>query len=97
MDATPAPSEPQADDEDAPIVEDVTPAPSEHADADALEEDGFETLLPGVRYKELARGEGPAADYEIVRTTCPLLHRLQVLALRQDPGAAVRRLHADGR
>ena len=29
MDATPAPSEPQADDEDAPIVEDVTPAPSE--------------------------------------------------------------------
>ena len=68
MDATPAPSEPQADDEDAPIVEDVTPAPTEpHADdADAPEvaEDGFETLLPGVRYKEIARGEGPAADYK---------------------------------
>ena len=64
MDATPAPSEPQADDEDAPIVEDVTPAPTEHADADAPEEDGFETLLPGVRYKELERGHGPAADYK---------------------------------
>ena len=60
MDATPAPSEPQADDEDAPIVEDVTPAPTEpHADdADAPEvaEDGFETLLPqmGVT-RELAK------------------------------------------
>ena len=64
MDAAPAPSEPQADDEDAPIVEDVTPAPSEYADADAPEEDGFETLLPGVRYKELERGHGPAADYK---------------------------------
>ena len=48
MDATPAPSEPQADDADAPEVA----------------EDGFETLLPGVRYKEIARGEGPAADYK---------------------------------
>ena len=68
MDATPAPSEPQADDEDAPIVEDVTPAPTEpqadDADAPEVAEDGFETLLPGVRYKELARGEGPAADYK---------------------------------
>lgn len=68
MDATPAPSEPQADDEDAPIVEDVTPAPTEpqadDADAPEVAEDGFETLLPGVRYKEIARGEGPAADYK---------------------------------
>ena len=68
MDATPAPSEPQADDEDAPIVEDATPAPSEpqadDAGAPEVAEDGFETLLPGVRYKEIARGEGPAADYK---------------------------------
>ena len=53
MDATPAPSAPQADDADAPEVA----------------EDGFETLLPGVRYKEIARGEGPAADYKPVSYT----------------------------
>ena len=33
-------------------------------DTPEVAEDGFETLLPGVRYKEIARGEGPAADYK---------------------------------
>ena len=69
MDATPAPSEPQADDEDAPIVEDVTPAPTEPQadDEDAPGEDGFETLLPGVRYKGACERRGPGGGLQAER------------------------------
>ena len=50
--------------DDEPIVEDVTEAAADWSPVDGfpVEADGFRTLMPGVRYREVARGRGPQAE-----------------------------------